>query len=101
MTRNADSPSISSLSASPSLSDSSSEDNQSIYSEYPDGPPGSPGPGDHTTLGDNNAVEVDTVTCQWERCNLVFTHLQTLIDHIHNGMYSFVSRFSNRVGGRN
>jgi len=27
----------------------------------------------------------DSVTCQWEDCGVVFTHLPTLIDHIHNG----------------
>ncbi|KAJ7581391.1 hypothetical protein C8J56DRAFT_1057379 [Mycena floridula] len=26
----------------------------------------------------------DSVTCQWEDCGIVFTHLPTLIDHIHN-----------------
>ena len=27
----------------------------------------------------------DTVTCLWDNCGVVFTHLPTLIDHIHNG----------------
>ena len=27
----------------------------------------------------------DSVTCQWEDCGKVFTHLPTLIHHIHNG----------------
>ncbi|KAK7036730.1 hypothetical protein VNI00_011395 [Paramarasmius palmivorus] len=26
----------------------------------------------------------DTVTCQWDNCGIVFTHLPTLIEHIHN-----------------
>lgn len=30
----------------------------------------------------------DVITCQWEECGVVFTHLPTLIDHIHNGMIS-------------
>jgi hypothetical protein len=30
----------------------------------------------------------DSVTCQWEDCGVVFTHLPTLIDHIHNGAKS-------------
>lgn len=35
----------------------------------------------------------DSVTCQWEDCGKVFTHLPTLIDHIHNGECSrFVFR---------
>ncbi|KAH8113003.1 hypothetical protein DFH11DRAFT_1878608 [Phellopilus nigrolimitatus] len=28
--------------------------------------------------------EADSVTCLWENCGLPFSHLQTLIDHIHN-----------------
>ena len=31
----------------------------------------------------------DSVTCQWEDCGVVFTHLPTLIDHIHNGVSTF------------
>ena len=27
----------------------------------------------------------DSVTCQWDDCGVVFTHLPTLIEHIHNG----------------
>ncbi|KXN90738.1 INO80 complex subunit 1 [Leucoagaricus sp. SymC.cos] len=34
--------------------------------------------------GDPNAVPEDSVTCQWDDCGIVFTHLPTLIDHIHN-----------------
>ena len=29
----------------------------------------------------------DSVSCQWEDCGEVFTHLATLIDHIHNGNF--------------
>lgn len=29
----------------------------------------------------------DSVTCQWDDCGIVFTHLPTLIEHIHNGEY--------------
>ncbi|KAI5117628.1 hypothetical protein M0805_001271 [Coniferiporia weirii] len=28
--------------------------------------------------------EVDSVTCLWDKCGQPFSHLQTLIDHIHN-----------------
>lgn len=35
--------------------------------------------------GNPEAVPEDSVTCQWEECGIVFTHLPTLIDHIHNG----------------
>lgn len=31
----------------------------------------------------------DSVTCQWEDCGILFTHLPTLIDHIHNGELNF------------
>jgi hypothetical protein len=34
---------------------------------------------------EGHADEVDSVTCQWEGCDLNFTHLSTLVDHIHNG----------------
>lgn len=27
----------------------------------------------------------DSVTCLWEDCGIIFTHLPTLINHIHNG----------------
>lgn len=33
------------------------------------------------------AVEPDTIACQWEECGLIYNHLPTLIDHIHNGAY--------------
>ena len=32
----------------------------------------------------------DSVTCQWEDCGKVFTHLPTLIHHIHNGKFLLV-----------
>ena len=31
----------------------------------------------------------DSVTCLWDNCGVVYTHLPTLIDHIHNGECSF------------
>lgn len=34
----------------------------------------------------------DSVTCQWEECGVVFTHLPTLIDHIHNGASKDLAR---------
>lgn len=33
--------------------------------------------------------EADTMTCQWEDCGKVFSHLPTLIEHIHNGELYF------------
>jgi hypothetical protein len=31
----------------------------------------------------------DSITCQWEDCGIVFVHLETLIDHLHNRQFSF------------
>lgn len=33
-------------------------------------------------------VEVDTMTCRWEECGKVFSHLPTMIEHIHNGAFN-------------
>lgn len=30
-------------------------------------------------------AEADTMSCQWEDCGKVFSHLPTLIKHIHDG----------------
>ena len=76
---------------SPSLSPSSSsmEDASNISEIQPEvygysaSHPGSP-----TQSG---ALDTeDSVTCQWEDCGKVFTHLPTLIHHIHNGKFSLV-----------
>lgn len=45
-----------------------------------------------TLAGSPMQVELDqedSVTCQWEDCGVVFTHLPTLIGHIHNGASGF------------
>lgn len=76
---------------SPTYSDSSDNENDSNHSEYADGfgpsvsRPGSPAPLD-------DPAEADTVTCQWEDCGIVFTHLPTLIEHIHNGEWTGISK---------
>lgn len=79
---------------SPSFSDTSADDNTSIPSEQPDafGPsasrPGSPSPRETIQI---DAVESDdSVTCLWDDCGLVYTHLPTLIQHIHTGEFIFV-----------
>lgn len=36
-------------------------------------------------IPDLNVFDDDTVTCEWENCGIVFNHLPSLIDHIHNG----------------
>ena len=35
--------------------------------------------------GQGDIQELDSVTCQWEACGRPFSHLPTLIDHIHSG----------------
>lgn len=32
-------------------------------------------------------VTDDVIKCLWEDCGIIFTHLPTLIDHIHNGTH--------------
>jgi hypothetical protein len=88
MDRSSYSPSISPVSPSPTPSDSSIDDIRSIQS---DAAPSISQSGSPAPLLENGHVadgsEVDTVTCQWEDCGTVFTHLPTLIEHIHNGEY--------------
>lgn len=48
----------------------------------------------HPSLRGGSPMQVelepeDSVTCQWGDCGVVFTHLPTLIDHIHNGASEF------------
>jgi hypothetical protein len=41
---------------------------------------------DDEDLGGVEVLEpVDSVICQWENCGRPFSHLPTLINHIHNG----------------
>ena len=84
-------PKPSPLAKAPSLSPSSSsmEDASNISEMQPEvygysaSHPGSP-----TQSG---ALDTeDSVTCQWEDCGKVFTHLPTLIHHIHNGKFLLV-----------
>lgn len=42
---------------------------------------GSPGPSSTAPTAEQGA---DTVTCLWDDCGIVFTHLPTLIEHIHS-----------------
>ncbi|KAI0822147.1 hypothetical protein BC628DRAFT_1542416 [Trametes gibbosa] len=44
--------------------------------------PGSPVTAEASMIGEDQGA--DTMTCQWEDCGKVFSHLPTLIDHIHN-----------------
>ena len=78
------------VSPSPSVSDSSDAEDISNMSElHPEGSyavsasrPGSPA---HPQFKAEELETNDVVTCQWEDCGVVFTHLPTLIAHIHNG----------------
>src|SRR5882762_3603109 len=89
MARSPCSPSLSPRSISPSFSESSDEDNASSLSEplvgpYKCSPTGSPAPGDKDKSAKN--AEPDAVTCLWDDCGVIFTHLPTLITHIHDGV---------------
>ncbi|ETW76640.1 hypothetical protein HETIRDRAFT_239108, partial [Heterobasidion irregulare TC 32-1] len=70
---------------SPSFTDSSLDGSVSAFPED-ESRPGSPSNGQHSqfTVEDLNGQGADTVTCQWEECGVVFNHLPTFIDHIHN-----------------
>ncbi|KAF8553046.1 hypothetical protein OG21DRAFT_1589739 [Imleria badia] len=47
----------------------------------PDDAAGTPGPPSAAPTAEQG---VDTVTCLWDDCGIVFTHLPTLIEHIHS-----------------
>ncbi|KAJ3566216.1 hypothetical protein NP233_g7139 [Leucocoprinus birnbaumii] len=68
--------------AAPDDDDTSSE-NPEEFSPLPNSRAGSQNPEE----GDMDPVPEDSVTCLWDDCGIVFTHLPTLIDHIHNGEY--------------
>jgi len=74
---------------SPSPSFSDSDDNVSTYTDQPDAlglsvsRPGSPS-SRHDVQQDGDPAAEDSVVCQWEDCGIVFTHLPTLILHIHD-----------------
>ena len=98
---------------SPSLSDSSADDCVSSASERvpkqeipdstqlhvdttPRGPapttsrpvsPSTPSSGEGPQQEAMNPGYDDTATCMWDDCGMVFTHLPTLIEHIHSGMH--------------
>ncbi|KAF5347717.1 hypothetical protein D9756_010308 [Leucocoprinus leucothites] len=60
--------------------DDTSSDNPVEPSSAPNSRAGSQTPEE----GDPEVIPEDSVTCQWDDCGIVFTHLPTLIDHIHN-----------------
>ncbi|KIJ67187.1 hypothetical protein HYDPIDRAFT_107907 [Hydnomerulius pinastri MD-312] len=61
--------------------DSSASEAGDIATLAPDERTGSPGPSTTASAAEPGA---DTVTCLWEDCGVVFTHLPTLIEHIHS-----------------
>ncbi len=79
------SPSLSARSPSPNFSGASATEQANWDSSYEReaNASGSRGvsPGISEQGAPNHAEE--SVTCQWEGCELPFSHLQTLIDHIH------------------
>ena len=81
------SPSPSPRSISPAFTDSSGQDSTPSDHEYVleagSDQPGSPNSGDKDKSAKN--AEPDAVTCLWDDCGVIFTHLPTLITHIHDG----------------
>ncbi|KAF7973799.1 hypothetical protein HWV62_14162 [Athelia sp. TMB] len=69
------SPSLSPRSASPAFSSSPSSSAAELEDE--------PTPSTSTDKSAKNA-EPDAVTCLWDDCGVIFTHLPTLITHIHD-----------------
>ena len=73
--------------ASPSVSQSSDDEGPPTYpAGEPEGAPAvsrQPSPTGSVIDFDTD----DTVTCQWGDCGKVYSHLPTLIDHIHRGAY--------------
>jgi hypothetical protein len=67
----------------PKEDDDTSSENSVEPSSIPNSSAGSHIPED----GEPDVIPEDSVTCQWDDCGIVFTHLPTLIDHIHNGEY--------------
>lgn len=52
---------------------------------------GSPSASHHAEASNGGAVDEDSVTCLWDNCGVVYTHLPTLIEHIHNGRFLITS----------
>ena len=51
---------------------------------------GAQGEGKDVAALEAAALQEDSATCIWGECGIVFTHLPSLIRHIHNGQ--FISR---------
>ncbi|KAG0697826.1 hypothetical protein DFH29DRAFT_944439 [Suillus ampliporus] len=73
-------------SPSPAFSQTSAQQDDTSADEMPDTQPsvnqtGSPGP---ATAEQGEAAGSDTMTCLWDDCGIVFSHLPSLIEHIHS-----------------
>ncbi|KAA1470836.1 hypothetical protein DENSPDRAFT_836732 [Dentipellis sp. KUC8613] len=69
---------------SPTFSDTSNEDDVHVIGEDGDYLQSSSRPSSPAVIEAPDPNDEDTVTCQWEDCGIVFNHLPTLIEHIHN-----------------
>ena len=75
------SPSSSPRSISPAFTDSSDQDSTPSDHEYALEAGSDSGDKDKSAKN----AEPDAVTCLWDDCGVIFTHLPTLITHIHDG----------------
>jgi hypothetical protein len=81
------SPNSPSVSNSSGVEDFSDGDNQHPEDAYGASASRPASPSQNQPTAEDAEIE-DAITCQWEECGVVFTHLPTLIDHIHNGKCS-------------
>ncbi|KAF8174566.1 hypothetical protein BJ912DRAFT_543249 [Pholiota molesta] len=77
------SPNSPSVSNSSGVEDFSDGDNQHPEDAYGASASRPASPSQNQPTAEDAEIE-DAITCQWEECGVVFTHLPTLIDHIHN-----------------
>ena len=78
------SPSVSNSSAREDVSNMDGEDHYGPSVSHAASPVAAP------AIHDDIDEMEDVITCQWEECGVVFGHLPTLIDHIHNGACSAI-----------
>jgi hypothetical protein len=78
-------------SPSPAFSQASALQDDSSADEMPAVQPtvsqsGSPGP----ASAEQETVGTDTMTCLWDDCGIVFSHLPSLIEHIHSSTFMLI-----------
>lgn len=86
MSRGVYTPSPGFRSPSPAFSQASAQQDDSSADEMPSAQPtvtqsGSPG---LASAEQEEVVGTDTMTCLWDDCGIVFSHLPSLIEHIHS-----------------